>query len=385
MGYLKLVDAGAHSAGLNNSHQIVSARPEFVLLNPLEFVFSGGTAASPQVQNALAGLISAGTELWLKPTGGTGLIPVTVGGVSESGGGGFGGAFGTGATEKAANLALSNGNLTVTKTAAGGYTNVRQPDSNGKSSGKYYVEIALTTVAGHGYFGMVPTGVDVSGSMYPGVAAGKGWGYSVGDGILYSDGATVGAFGTVAQGNTLGIAVDLTNKKFWVRTNAGWLNSGDPAAGTNGWNLPTASSWVFDVCPYTNADVVTINVGGSSFVNTPPAGFASPVTCTLTSLSPVQASLPEKAYKIRSDKTKALMSLAAGASGQSFVDADFSTAVAIATITYAAGPELTVTGAEQAMADVSTLKRLALKLRSDITVGPQRARAAKIYIKERTT
>ena len=58
--------------------------------------------------------------------------------------------------------------------------------------------------------------------------------------------------------------------------------------------------------------------------------------------------------------------------------------VAIASVTYAAGPELTVTGVDTELPDNAALKRLALMLRGDVSTGTPRARAGKIYIKERT-
>ena len=89
MGYLKLKDTGAHSVGINNNSgkQIIRARPECIVVNPLTVSVSGGTAGSPQVQHAANGLISAGTELWFRLAGSNELVKGTVGGVAVSGAG----------------------------------------------------------------------------------------------------------------------------------------------------------------------------------------------------------------------------------------------------------------------------------------------------------
>ena len=383
MGYLKLKDAGAHSAGLNNTNRIVSARPEFIMADPLEFTVTGGSASAPQLQHAQSGLISADTELWLKFAGSAGLVPVDVVEVDENtSGGSFGGTLGTSGTDKSSALTLSNGNLTAARGASAGYSCVKTPDSNAKSSGKYYVEFDIDAFSAYAYPGMVPSGQDVSGAYFPGNAAGRGWSYQA-SGAVQVDGSVVATLASYGQGAKIGTAVDLTNKLFWIRNASGWLNSGDPATGANGFTLPTASSWCFCLSPYDANSQQTINLGASAFEYTPPAGFAPLTTYTLSGLSPAQSALPEKAYKLRTDISKALMALAKGATDQSFSTSDFTIPVAIASVSWATGPELTVTGAETEITG-DTTRRLALKLRSDITSVQPRARAAKIYIKELT-
>jgi hypothetical protein len=338
MGYLKLKDPGAHSAGLNNTNRIVSARPEFILVNPLEFTVSGGTAASPQLTVPQTGLISAGTELWLKFAGQAGLGKVAAGGVSES-----------------TSLVGSPGYLTITG-AMLSYTGTFAWYNDASAITKLVDGDTATNVV---HFENTTINTDMiivdfgSPAHVTGGGLYKGASYSTSCtlGISYSDDRV----NWTQAGNGI------------MKTTSGWADISWSSVGAHRyWGYPKTAHAAEQ--PWTELRLY---------------GQLATVTATLSNLSPAQSSLPEKAYMLRSDTSKALMDLAKGATGQNFSTSDFTTAVAIASVTWASGPELTVTGTETAITG-DTTKRLALMLRSDITAVQMRARAAKIYIKEMT-
>jgi hypothetical protein len=67
------------------------------------------------------------------------------------------------------------------------------------------------------------------------------------DGHYYSNGSAddnIATAPTWATGNRVGIAYDDALKRIWIRINGGaWSNSGDPAAGTNGYAVATTGTF----------------------------------------------------------------------------------------------------------------------------------------------
>jgi hypothetical protein len=155
-------------------------------------------------------------------------------------GGTFGIASVWNAADAAANgMTLSNGGLTVTPNASAAYQSVR--GTNSKTSGKFYVEFAMTG-------GTVP----VAGGD-PGIGLADAGFNPVGyiSQTPYSMGMIIGV-GNVTVGNpsgsfaalhssiyypvlndVLAIAVDLTAGKIWLAVNNAWLSAGNPATGAN--------------------------------------------------------------------------------------------------------------------------------------------------------
>jgi hypothetical protein len=346
MGYLKLKDAGTHSAGLNNTNRIVSARPEFVLLNPLEFVVSGGTTASPQLTVPQTGLISADTELWLKFAGQVGLVPAVVGGVTE-----------VPATPTI--IPRTDGTPIGNATIGGGLAAA----FDGVTSGEAYGSAACKTAA--------PTGP---------LLIGKDWGAGV---TKVVKGFKAYATSNYGFGNLTGATIIVTLQG--SNDGSSWTDLGS-AGGTDAASLLLQNMSIASTTPYRYHQVsiagwnYSVQNGQCAEVEFYGAGNC---VYTLSNLTPAQAALPEKAYKLRSDTSKALMALAKGATDQSLGTSDYTIPVGIASVAWVTGPELTVTGEETEITG-DTTKRLALKLRSDITAVQMRARAAKIYIKEMT-
>lgn len=194
-------------------------------------------------------------------------------------GGGSGGA-GTRTTlspaDKSVNATLTNGNLTYENTT-NSYAHTRLGNAR-LISGKYYVEYTIQTLGNSAdlYFGLKRLS-DVLDSTS--AQSGKHVSYrSDGTGQpTASAGITVTSTGaqSVTVGDVLMMAVDLDNAKVWFGKNGTWMNSGNPAAGTN----PQATGLdaiYWGVCVMsdnqTGTSKATINIG-PTYTYSVPTGF----------------------------------------------------------------------------------------------------------------
>ena len=127
---------------------------------------------------------------------------------------------------------FSNGNNYV---AAGGAGNGRFYSTLGMVSGKYYCEIKnvsgsggtpLFAVAGTSNYALSSAGSPLSSQLYD---------YALYNGNVYNNDATVGgSWGTVSDGNIIGIAINLDNEqgglnKLYFSINGVWQNGADPS------------------------------------------------------------------------------------------------------------------------------------------------------------
>ena len=156
---------------------------------------------------------------------------------------------------------------TPSTTAIGGALQITKTDSGykpglatfGAFAGKYYAEFKLETASGYTNFGVVNVFKDVfvgtgSGLDYIGDGT-DGVAYQPGSSSLYYNGGSVGSYGTAAQGDIIGIALDIDNGFVYWSKNGTFLNSGVPTSGgtgTGGYalsNLESASGnyYVFGV------------------------------------------------------------------------------------------------------------------------------------------
>jgi hypothetical protein len=123
---------------------------------------------------------------------------------------------------------LSNRKLTADFETNAGFTRSLAAHSDGK----WYAEIVLTD--GDGDMNEIIFGLSKYGNTWPGNTTTEGLGTRSGGTVQFNDaGATVtGTMGTIADGDTVMIAVDFDAKKAWFGINGTWQNSGDPVAGT---------------------------------------------------------------------------------------------------------------------------------------------------------
>jgi hypothetical protein len=184
----------------------------------------------------------------------------------------------------AANVVLSGGNLIATNTGTtSADQGARVASGSGKTSGKFYYEVTFTLYAGGNNNG---TGIGTTASTYADMGNLAITGNVVyRTGLLYANGATTGlVLGAIADGDIVGIAVDLDNRKSWFRIapsgdwNAQAIGLQNPATNTGGIVIPAGTMVpfvVFGGVLGTSGNVVTANFGASAFSGTVPSGFTS--------------------------------------------------------------------------------------------------------------
>ena len=172
---------------------------------------------------------------------------------------------------------LGNANLSLTASAA----NPQRVGTIAVSSGKWYYEVTLTSL---------PAGSDpIAGftdinntsavSQYVGQASSSYAIYTISTNSFLSkvNNATFTNTNTsvAAQGNILSVALDLDNNKIWFAKNGTWVDSGDPAAGTNSQFTVTAGTYVpaFRGSGGGVSCTIDVNFGQRPFTYTPPSGF----------------------------------------------------------------------------------------------------------------
>ena len=146
-----------------------------------------------------------------------------------------------------ANTSFSEGNL-VASTNSSASTQVPFATTIPVSTGKWYAEfkmIAKSTSSGSiPYIGILGAAKFVSAldnAYFIGGANLDGVGYGT-SGVVYSNGSELDSSeATIANGDIVGIAADITNKKIYFSKNGTYINSQDPAAGSNGYTIPTTS------------------------------------------------------------------------------------------------------------------------------------------------
>jgi hypothetical protein len=179
--------------------------------------------------------------------------------------------------DRSANVALSNGNLTVqgTTTADGG---VRSTTS--KATGKLYFEVAWSSNLGGGDTGC---GIATPGAVLSsiGVSAVNAALIFV-SGNIYINGANVGTLTPGAPPFTICTAIDLVNSNIWFRSGSGlWNGSGaaNPATNVGGFSIsalfPTNPAYAVMAVSGNTTPTYTGNFGALAFAQAVPAGFSA--------------------------------------------------------------------------------------------------------------
>lgn len=170
--------------------------------------------------------------------------------------------------DKAANVILSNGNLTVTCPAT--WDSVRSIAS--RTTGKCYFEITINKYD-HIMSGVATSDANLTSYLGSDIY-GLGWmaagSFYVGS-IFTANGKACLA---LTNGDVVCIALDLDAGKLWFGKNGVWIGSGDPVAGTD-WTFSfTGGLELFAACSVQSGGG-TANFGASSFSHTVPNGFNS--------------------------------------------------------------------------------------------------------------
>lgn len=177
-------------------------------------------------------------------------------------------------------IAVSEAQTLATRIGATSSTPAGVRTLAGKTAGKWYFE---ATLAAGTFTASVGAQVGVGSAPLAGMvgAAGYGYAFDVGMRALYVNGgatsyaAVVPALGT---GDTIGVAVDLTNNQVWLAVNGVWLGGGNPSTGTNPTatlTRPGGTSFFPAISLITQGTSVRANFGQSQFRAPVPAGFGA--------------------------------------------------------------------------------------------------------------
>lgn len=173
---------------------------------------------------------------------------------------------------------LSNGSRTVTGNTIPNYPLARS--STTKSAGKYYFEVASPGSA-----------INVLGVITPSVPFGTTGTYTTNTGVTllqknglgWRDGASSTSGISTIAGATyfMGIAVDLDNRKVWIKSpTSDWngTTGADPATNTGGFVFGTGIAVGADIHAAASpigANPLTINFGASTYQLGAPSGFSN--------------------------------------------------------------------------------------------------------------
>jgi hypothetical protein len=185
-------------------------------------------------------------------------------------------------TDKHADIALSSGNLTATRTASTGATYCAVRSTTSKSSGKWVFAVdplALTTP------GNVSVGVANASQLlniYLGnsnnsvslFANGQVWRNAAAQLTVNSTSRDYAAATSEVM-----VAVDLDNKRIWFKTDADPWNgdaTANPATNVGGVDITLVTGALFAAVNLNAVnDAFTVNLGATAFTNTIPSGFTA--------------------------------------------------------------------------------------------------------------
>ena len=170
-------------------------------------------------------------------------------------------------------MTLSAGNLSAAGASGSGYA---VPGTVLMGSGKWYFEMTSgATASNYPAVGIQAFNTPFLTSGFPGYFSGyTGFGYGS-NGAFYKNFSDItSGYGTFTTGDVIGVCVDIDAGKAWVSKNGTWLNSGDPAAGTNPAYTFTSGTAMYPcVGSYSSAGTHSMNFGQRAFTYTPPTGF----------------------------------------------------------------------------------------------------------------
>jgi len=170
-------------------------------------------------------------------------------------------------TRQASLLTLSNGNATLTTPSSTEFNTATS--TLAMSSGKYYFEVKR--IAERGLVGItnVETNkLNTTSQYYNGDTDNSNdYGYYSDDGKVYNNGNPSGSGATWGNGDIVGCAVDLDNRKIYWHKNGTYINSGNPSAGSGGQTIPSDLTYYFAVSGYTST-TFQCNFGNGFFGTT---------------------------------------------------------------------------------------------------------------------
>ena len=156
-------------------------------------------------------------------------------------------------------------------------SNQRQTRSNlSVKSGKWYAEIKLGAYTNRS--GSYPyIGAGPNNTYHQSWVGSRNIAYNTA-GYVYYPGYSQGGFPTYGSNDLISVAIDLDQSpaKIWWAKNGVYINSGNPASNSNGYNIPTSYTDYYDfiISMYAQSGATyDCNFGQREFVYTPPTGF----------------------------------------------------------------------------------------------------------------
>jgi len=181
-------------------------------------------------------------------------------------------------------VTLSGGNLIATNTGTSSTSQgAHVVSTSGKIAGKIYFEATFTNIIGAGGANQ-GVGIGTVASTYAGMGVSATTGIMMfKGGPIYSSGTNTGiTFSLRSNGDIIGIAINLDNRRGWYRVapSGNWNNNvaNNPETNIGGVVVPAGTMIPFLTFGDTGGQVgniTTINFGASAFVGAVPAGFTS--------------------------------------------------------------------------------------------------------------
>lgn len=175
-------------------------------------------------------------------------------------------------------ITLTNGNRTATRASTNSPAWRTSLTERSNSAGKRYFEVLVDQSSVSTPFIIIGIGkLSIPLNNFIGFDA-DGFGYYRETGTKVNNNAVTAYGASYAQGDRIGVAVDLDGGKIWFAKNNTWQASGDPAAGTNAAFTSGIAGLTFKAGVSVNtgtgtADRLTISTAASQFTYTPPSGF----------------------------------------------------------------------------------------------------------------
>ena len=187
----------------------------------------------------------------------------------------------------------------------------------GFTSGKFYYEATITATTNTVYqiFGAARSTIskaDLATNGYPGATA-DGWGVQLGTPSYKINNGTFTALGSnysYTTNDVIMIAVDVDAGKFWYGKNGTWIESGNPASGTNALFTNLTGTIIPMLGQNTSGNTCAVNFGQRAFSYTAPSGFKA--LCT--------QNLPTPTILNGANYMAATLYTGNGATGQSIVN-----------------------------------------------------------------
>ena len=160
------------------------------------------------------------------------------------------------------NMTFSEGGTKYSRGQTGwttAYTNIAM------TNGKWYMEFENHGTGSNTFFGLTPVAratSSVAQNYYIGQASDGSIGYYMANGQIYWQGSSSGGVSS-STGDIIGVAVDIDNNKAYWHKNGTYMNSADPAAGSNGSTI-NDEPYFFACSTYNPSISGETNTGGYS-------------------------------------------------------------------------------------------------------------------------